>query len=120
MINIQDCVSEIMKHARDAKVPIVVDGVSCKISSASAYSYCTIFPPIYLIMSVDFYSVLMFVSLLQDGLFLVTNCLDLVSDYHLAVLTPNVNEYKRLVQKVLNCEINDDEAAEQLISLSRR
>uniref|UniRef100_A0A7N0U6N8 ATP-dependent (S)-NAD(P)H-hydrate dehydratase n=1 Tax=Kalanchoe fedtschenkoi TaxID=63787 RepID=A0A7N0U6N8_KALFE len=77
---LMECVSEIMKHAKDAKVPIVVDG---------------------------------------DGLFLVTNCLDLVSDYPLAVLTPNVNEYKRLVQKVLKCEVNDEEAAEQLISLSK-
>ncbi|CAM8915100.1 unnamed protein product [Rhodiola kirilowii] len=75
-----ECVSEIMKHARAANVPIVVDG---------------------------------------DGLFLVTNCLDLVSGYPLAVLTPNVNEYRRLVQKVLKCEVNDEEAAEQLISLSK-
>ncbi|CAA3001326.1 ATP-dependent (S)-NAD(P)H-hydrate dehydratase [Olea europaea subsp. europaea] len=75
-----DCVSEIMKHARESKVPIVVDG---------------------------------------DGLFLVTNCLDLVRDYHLAVLTPNINEYKRLVQKVLNCEVNDQEGTQQLLSLAK-
>ncbi|KAK6913887.1 ATP/ADP-dependent (S)-NAD(P)H-hydrate dehydratase [Dillenia turbinata] len=76
-----DCVSEIMKHAREANVPMVVDG---------------------------------------DGLFLVTNCLDLVSGYPLAVLTPNVNEYKRLIQKVLNCEVNGQDAPEQLLSLARR
>lgn len=75
-----DCVSEIMKHARESNVPIVVDG---------------------------------------DGLFLVTNCLDLVRDYHLAVLTPNINEYKRLVQKVLNCEVNDQEGPQQLLSLAK-
>ncbi|KAM6566145.1 hypothetical protein CsatA_025273 [Cannabis sativa] len=76
-----DCVSEIMKHARQSNVPIVVDG---------------------------------------DGLFLVTNCLDLVSGYPLAVLTPNVNEYKRLVQKVLKCEVNDDDAIGQLLSLAQQ
>ena len=59
------------------------------------------------------------VSFLQDGLFLVTNCLDLVSGYPLAVLTPNVNEYKRLVQKVLNCEVNDKDGPEQLLSLAK-
>lgn len=75
-----DCVSEIMKHARQLKVPIVIDG---------------------------------------DGLFLVTNCLELVSGYPSAVLTPNVNEYKRLVQTVLHCEVNDEDAPEQLLSLSK-
>ncbi|XP_042521348.1 ATP-dependent (S)-NAD(P)H-hydrate dehydratase-like [Macadamia integrifolia] len=76
-----DCVSEIMKLARQSEIPIVVDG---------------------------------------DGLFLVTNNLDLVSGYHLAVLTPNVNEYKRLVQKVLNCEVSVEDATEELLSLARR
>ncbi|RWV90166.1 hypothetical protein BHE74_00034357 [Ensete ventricosum] len=37
-----------------------------------------------------------------DGLFLVTNNLDLVCGNPLAVLTPNVNEYKRLVEKALD------------------
>lgn len=54
---------------------------------------------------------------LQDGLYLVTNSIDLVSGYPLAVLTPNVNEYKRLVQKVLNCEVNDEESSAELLSL---
>ncbi|KAA8548595.1 hypothetical protein F0562_000279 [Nyssa sinensis] len=76
-----DCVTQIMKHARQSNVPIVIDG---------------------------------------DGLFLVTNCLDLVSGYPLAILTPNVNEYKRLVQKVLNCEVNDQDGHEQLLSLAKR
>ncbi|KAK2646930.1 hypothetical protein Ddye_022125 [Dipteronia dyeriana] len=76
-----ECVSEIMKHARQSNVPIVIDG---------------------------------------DGLFLVTNSLDLVSGYPLAVLTPNVNEYKRLVQKVLSCEVNDQDAPELLQSLANR
>ncbi|XP_076933532.1 ATP-dependent (S)-NAD(P)H-hydrate dehydratase-like isoform X2 [Bidens hawaiensis] len=53
-----------------------------------------------------------------DGLFLVTNRLDLVCGYPLAVLTPNVNEYKRLVQKVLNCDVNDQDGAHQLLSLA--
>ncbi|GMH18814.1 hypothetical protein Nepgr_020655 [Nepenthes gracilis] len=75
------CVTEIMKHARQLNIPIVIDG---------------------------------------DGLFLVTNNLDLVSGYPLAVLTPNVNEYKRLVQKVLNCEVNDQNAPGELISLVNR
>ncbi|XP_050130189.1 ATP-dependent (S)-NAD(P)H-hydrate dehydratase isoform X2 [Malus sylvestris] len=76
-----DCVSNIMKHARQSNVPIVIDG---------------------------------------DGLFLVTNCIDLVSGYPLAVLTPNINEYKRLVQKVLSCEVNDEDAPEQVLSLAKR
>ncbi|CAL8991692.1 unnamed protein product, partial [Prunus brigantina] len=76
-----DCVSKIIKLARQSNVPIVIDG---------------------------------------DGLFLVTNSLDLISGYPLAVLTPNVNEYKRLVQKVLSCEVNDEEAHEQLLSLAKR
>nr|GMD92073.1 ATP-dependent (S)-NAD(P)H-hydrate dehydratase [Ipomoea batatas] len=70
-----DCVSNIIKHARDCDVPMVIDG---------------------------------------DGLFLVTNCLDLVRGYPLAVLTPNINEYKRLVQSVLNSEVNDENGTEQL------
>ncbi|KAL6293051.1 hypothetical protein ACE6H2_001193 [Prunus campanulata] len=76
-----DCVSKIIKLARQSNVPIVIDG---------------------------------------DGLFLVTNSLDLISGYPLAVLTPNVNEYRRLVQKVLSCEVNDEEAHEQLLSLAKR
>ncbi|PIA40419.1 hypothetical protein AQUCO_02500251v1 [Aquilegia coerulea] len=54
-----------------------------------------------------------------DGLFLVTNSIDLVSGYHLAVLTPNVNEYKRLVQKMLGSEVNDQDASQQLLALAR-
>ncbi|KAL6191132.1 hypothetical protein ACLB2K_037524 [Fragaria x ananassa] len=76
-----DCVSNIIKHARQSNVPLVIDG---------------------------------------DGLFLITNSLDLVSGYHFAVLTPNVNEYKRLVQTVLSCEVNDEDAREQLLSLAKR
>ncbi|CAI0466288.1 unnamed protein product [Linum tenue] len=55
-----------------------------------------------------------------DGLFLVTNSLDLVHGYPLAVLTPNVNEYKRLVQKVLKCEVDDADAPGQLASLAKQ
>ncbi|KAL9233196.1 hypothetical protein vseg_008223 [Gypsophila vaccaria] len=73
-----DCVSEIIKSARQLNIPLVIDG---------------------------------------DGLFLVTNSLGLVSGYPLAVLTPNVNEYKRLVQKVLNCEVNDADPSVELQSL---
>ncbi|RZB54714.1 ATP-dependent (S)-NAD(P)H-hydrate dehydratase isoform F [Glycine soja] len=57
---------------------------------------------------------------LLDGLFLVTNNLELVSGYALAVLTPNVNEYKRLVQKVLSSEVNDIDAPQQLLSLAKQ
>lgn len=57
---------------------------------------------------------------LQDGLFLVTNSIELVRGYHLAVLTPNVNEYKRLVQKVLDSEVNDESAPQQLLLLAKR
>ncbi|KAJ1405611.1 Ribokinase-like [Sesbania bispinosa] len=76
-----DCVSEIMRHARQSNIPIVIDG---------------------------------------DGLFLVTNNIDLVSGYALAVLTPNVNEYKRLVQKVLKSEVNDVDAPQELRSLAKQ
>ncbi|XP_027330650.1 ATP-dependent (S)-NAD(P)H-hydrate dehydratase isoform X2 [Abrus precatorius] len=76
-----DCVSEIIRHARQSNIPIVIDG---------------------------------------DGLFLVTNNLNLVSDYALAVLTPNVNEYKRLVQKVLSSEVNEVDAPQQLLSLAKQ
>uniref|UniRef100_A0A1J3H0B0 ATP-dependent (S)-NAD(P)H-hydrate dehydratase n=1 Tax=Noccaea caerulescens TaxID=107243 RepID=A0A1J3H0B0_NOCCA len=55
-----------------------------------------------------------------DGLFLVTNSIDLVNSYPLAVLTPNVNEYKRLVQKVLNCEVDEQNAEDQLRSLAKQ
>ncbi|XP_058757752.1 ATP-dependent (S)-NAD(P)H-hydrate dehydratase-like isoform X3 [Vicia villosa] len=76
-----DCVSEVIRHARQSNIPIVIDG---------------------------------------DGLFLVTNHLELVSGYALAVLTPNVNEYKRLVQKVLNSEVNNDDASQQVLSLAKQ
>ncbi|KAF8388014.1 hypothetical protein HHK36_026680 [Tetracentron sinense] len=90
-----DCVSEIMKHARRSNVPFVIDGHGVKTFLADT-------------------------GLSQDGLFLVTNNLDLVSGYPLAVLTPNVNEYKRLVQKVMDSEVNDQDAPKQLLSLARR
>lgn len=76
-----DCVSNIMKHARQANIPTVVDG---------------------------------------DGLFLITNNLGLVEGNPLAILTPNVYEYKRLVQKVLNFDVNEETAAEQLTLLCRK
>ncbi|KAJ0034571.1 hypothetical protein Pint_24890 [Pistacia integerrima] len=91
-----ECVSEILKHARQSNVPIVIDGL---------YG-------IYLRHFATDHA-----GISQDGLFLVTNSLDLVSSYPLAVLTPNVNEYKRLVQRVLGCEVNDEDAPEQLQSL---
>ncbi|KAL6660690.1 hypothetical protein ACP70R_001725 [Stipagrostis hirtigluma subsp. patula] len=55
-----------------------------------------------------------------DGLFLITNNLGLVEDNSLAILTPNVYEYKRLVQKVLNCDVNEETASEQLIALCQK
>lgn len=57
---------------------------------------------------------------LQDGLFLVTNNLSLVEGNSLAVLTPNVYEYKRLVQKVLNSEVNKDIASDELTTLCQK
>jgi ATP-dependent NAD(P)H-hydrate dehydratase len=76
-----DCVSNIMKHARQANIPTVVDG---------------------------------------DGLFLITNNLGLVEGNPLVILTPNVYEYKRLVQKVLNCDVNEETASEQLTALCQK
>lgn len=75
-----DCVSKIMKLARQSNVPLVIDA---------------------------------------DGLFLVTNSMDLIRGYPLAVLTPNVNEYKRLVEKILNSEVNEQDAPNQLLALAR-
>ncbi|KAJ8445748.1 hypothetical protein Cgig2_026075 [Carnegiea gigantea] len=40
-----------------------------------------------------------------------------VNKYPCVVLTPNVNEYKRLVQRVFNTEMNDQEDPEQLLGL---
>lgn len=54
-----------------------------------------------------------------DGLFLVTNSMDLIRGYPLAVLTPNVNEYKRLVEKILKSEVNEQDAPQQLQALAR-
>ncbi|KQJ88687.1 ATP-dependent (S)-NAD(P)H-hydrate dehydratase isoform X1 [Brachypodium distachyon] len=76
-----NCVSNIMRHARQANIPTVVDG---------------------------------------DGLFLVTNNISLVEDNSLAILTPNVYEYKRLVQKVLNCDVDEENASEQLTTLCQK
>jgi ATP-dependent NAD(P)H-hydrate dehydratase len=59
-------------------------------------------------------------GIFQDGLFLVTNHLELVSGYTLAVLTPNVNEYKRLVEKVLSSEVNNEDATQQVLSLAKQ
>ncbi|XP_062233216.1 ATP-dependent (S)-NAD(P)H-hydrate dehydratase-like isoform X2 [Phragmites australis] len=59
-------------------------------------------------------------SFLLDGLFLITNDLGLVKGNSLAVLTPNVYEYKRLVQKVLNCDVNEETASEQLTALCQK
>ncbi|XP_022979515.1 ATP-dependent (S)-NAD(P)H-hydrate dehydratase [Cucurbita maxima] len=76
-----ECVSEIIKHARQTNIPMVIDG---------------------------------------DGLFLITDNLHLVSNYPLAVLTPNVNEYKRLVKNVLLAEVDEQDAPNQLLSLAKR
>ncbi|KAG6529304.1 hypothetical protein ZIOFF_011501 [Zingiber officinale] len=78
---LMDCVKDIVKHARQASIPIVIDG---------------------------------------DGLFLITNNLDLVSGNSLAVLTPNINEYKRLVEKALGCEVNEKDGNYQLQLLSTK
>ncbi|XP_057860995.1 ATP-dependent (S)-NAD(P)H-hydrate dehydratase isoform X4 [Cryptomeria japonica] len=62
-----------------------------------------------------------------DGLFLVTNNPELVAGYSLAILTPNVNEHKRLVQKVMEQDqsplgdkngMKDKDAPQQLQMLS--
>ena len=49
----------------------------------------------------------------------MTDRVDIVRGYPLAVLTPNVNEYKRLVQKVLGGDVNDQDAHGELLSLSK-
>lgn len=110
---VQDCVSDIMKHARQSNVPMVIDGV------CTFRDEFILFQLMQLSSSAAHIETWPFVWFFQDGLFLVTNCLDLVKDYPLAVLTPNINEYKRLVQKVLNCEVNGEKGAEQLLSLAK-
>ncbi|KAJ3671497.1 hypothetical protein LUZ60_007576 [Juncus effusus] len=76
-----DCVSGIMRLARQSNIPTVIDA---------------------------------------DGLFLVTNNVDLIKGNYNAILTPNKMEYKRLVEKILNCEATDQNAAEQLSLLSQK
>lgn len=56
-----DCVTEIIQHAKQKGIPLVIDG---------------------------------------DGLFLITNNPELVCGYPLAILTPNINEHKRLAAKM--------------------
>jgi ATP-dependent NAD(P)H-hydrate dehydratase len=41
-------------------------------------------------------------GLFLDGLFLITEKPELVIGYPLAILTPNVNEHKRLVSKMMD------------------
>ena len=94
-----------MRHARQANIPTVVDGVWLLTSL------------MHFILGVDLEFVLYG---LQDGLFLITNNIGLVEDNSLAILTPNVYEYKRLVQKVLNCEVNEENASEQLTALCQK
>ncbi|GBG78116.1 hypothetical protein CBR_g26053 [Chara braunii] len=65
-----------------------------------------------------------------DGLFLVTNKPELVQGYPLAILTPNVNEHRRLVAKVLGNGngqdvgipdiLSDSNPSSQLILLAER
>jgi NAD(P)H-hydrate repair Nnr-like enzyme with NAD(P)H-hydrate dehydratase domain len=43
-----------------------------------------------------------------------------VKDNSLAVLTPNKMEYKRLVEKILNSDVNEDNPSEQLRLLSQK
>ena len=76
---------------------------------------CSFFP---LSLSYESFKLSMFDF--QDGLFLVTNNLSLVQGNPLAILTPNVYEYKRLVQKVLNCDVDEETASEQLIALCQK
>lgn len=101
--------SSILRHARQSNVPMVIDGV-CQLMSPVL---CYLRYYILLLSNISLH-------VMQDGLFLVTNNLDLVSGYSLAVLTPNVNEYKRLIEKVLNCEVDNEDASLQLLSLARR
>lgn len=75
-----DCVSEIMKHAKESKIPMVVD---------------------------------------SNGLLLLTNCIDLLRDYPLAVLTVNNSIYMWLVQKVWDNDVEDQDVPQQLLSLSK-
>lgn len=78
---IQNCVSDIMRHAKQLNIPTVIDA---------------------------------------DGLFLVTNNIELVKDNSLAILTPNKMEYKRLVEKILNSDVSEDNPSEQLRLLSQK
>jgi ATP-dependent NAD(P)H-hydrate dehydratase len=40
----------------------------------------------------------------KDGLFLITNKPELVCGYPLAILTPNINEHRRLVAKIMGSD----------------
>lgn len=50
----------------------------------------------YSLSNLEDFNLPLFPLVPHDGLLLVTNCLDLVSGYPLAVLTPCVNEYKHV------------------------
>ncbi|XP_002962734.2 ATP-dependent (S)-NAD(P)H-hydrate dehydratase [Selaginella moellendorffii] len=55
-----------------------------------------------------------------DGLFLVTSEPELISGYALATLTPNINEHKRLAQKIKGAEheVQTDKIPDELKSLA--
>ena len=101
--------SNITRHARQANIPTVVDGVLLGVIYLFFFS-----------LSLSYESFKFGMFDFQDGLFLVTNNLTLVEGNPLAILTPNVYEYKRLVQKVLNCDVDEETASEQLIALCQK
>ncbi|KAI5076596.1 hypothetical protein GOP47_0008661 [Adiantum capillus-veneris] len=64
-----------------------------------------------------------------DGLFLITNSPELVCGYSSAILTPNVNEHKRLVAKMADVDgeapalpndVNGEDLASQLKELAKK
>ncbi|CAG8817359.1 6667_t:CDS:2, partial [Racocetra fulgida] len=53
-----------------------------------------------------------------DGLFLIQNYPDIVKNYSEAILTPNVNEFRRLCE-TMGIEFEDDHKEELAQKLSR-
>ena len=61
--------------------------------------------------------------MLKDGLFLITNNPELVCGYPLAILTPNINEHKRLIAKITGSDYSKDVSEgylEQLKELAKQ
>lgn len=54
-----------------------------------------------------------------DGVYLLTQSPELIRDYRLAILTPNVVEFKHLFKSVVGSDVNPEEPVADVMELSR-